>query len=87
MVDSSTSTLTMPHAISNRAAPEDDPSPGNWKDWLAHRENAFVEGIDVFERHAVIRERTEGLRRLRVTELATNRSHSVTFPNRLMECS
>ena len=61
-------------------APEHDPSPGNWKDWLAHRDTAFVEGIDVFERHAVVRERTEGLRRLRVTELATNRSHSVTFP-------
>ena len=28
-------------------APEDDPSPANWKDWLAHRETAFVEGIDV----------------------------------------
>ena len=61
-------------------APEHDPSPGNWKDWLAHRDTAFVEGIDVFERHAVVRERTDGLRRLRVTELATNRSHSVTFP-------
>ena len=61
-------------------APEHDPSPGNWKDWLAHRDTAFVEGIDVFERHAVVRERTDGLRRLRVTELATNHSHSVTFP-------
>jgi oligopeptidase B len=61
-------------------APEDDPSPANWKDWLAHRDKAFVEGVDVFKRHAVVRERTEGLRRLRVTELATNRSHFVTFP-------
>jgi oligopeptidase B len=60
-------------------APEDDPSPANCKDWLAHRDTAFVEGIDVFERHAVVRERTEGLRRLRVTELATNRSHFVVF--------
>ena len=61
-------------------APEDDPSPGNWKDWLAHRDTAFLEGIDVFQRHAVVRERTEGLGRLRVTELTTNHSHCVTFP-------
>ena len=62
---------------------EDDPSPANWKDWLAHRDTAFVEGIDVFERHAVVRERTEGLRRLHVTELATRSFRtSWRFPNR-----
>jgi oligopeptidase B len=59
-------------------APENDPA--NWKDWQAHREAVFVEAVDLFERFAVIAERREGLRRLRVVELGTNRSHEIALP-------
>jgi len=51
-----------------------------WTEWLAHRDTAFVEGIDVFRRWAVVQERSGGLRRLRVTNLATNTTHYVDFP-------
>lgn len=51
-----------------------------WTDWLPARPEAFVEGIDVFKEWVVVRERREGLRRLRVTRLATNETHDVTFP-------
>jgi oligopeptidase B len=61
-------------------APERDPSPANWTDWLAHRDAVFVEFVDVFERFAVVGERRDGLRRLRVVELGTKRSHDVVFP-------
>jgi len=61
-------------------APESDPSPENWKDWLAARDDVFVEGIDVFRQYAVVTERTGGLRRLRVTALGTGETHYVPFP-------
>jgi oligopeptidase B len=61
-------------------APEKDPSPANWMDWVAHRPDAFVEGLDVFRQFAVIAERRDGLRRLRVFDLEADRSHEITFP-------
>ncbi len=61
-------------------APESDPSAGNWTDWLPHRDSVFVEDLDAFKHFVVVRERAGGLRRLRVTDTRTNRSHYVTFP-------
>ncbi|MGH7539066.1 MAG: S9 family peptidase [Gemmatimonadales bacterium] len=61
-------------------APEADPAPANWVDWLPHRDSVFVEGVDAFQRFIVVRERAGGLRRLRVTDLETARSRFVTFP-------
>lgn len=61
-------------------APFDDPSPRNWQEWLPHRPDVFVEGVLPFRRHVVVQERREGLRRLRVTELAGGTSQDVSFP-------
>jgi oligopeptidase B len=61
-------------------APEADASPANWKDWVAHRPEVFVEGVDLFRTFAVIAERRDGLRHLRVLELASNASHDMMFP-------
>jgi oligopeptidase B len=61
-------------------APDTEGAPASWKDWVAHRPEAFIEGVDVFKNYAVVTERREGLRRLRVVELAPNASHDVTFP-------
>jgi oligopeptidase B len=60
--------------------PENDFSPVGWTDWLPHRDLVFVEGVDAFQRFVVVSERSGGLRRLRVTDLRTNRSHFITFP-------
>ncbi len=61
-------------------APTEEPGPAHWRDWLPHREDVFVEGIEVFRRHAVVTERADGLRRLRVVDLATGEAHHITFP-------
>ncbi len=61
-------------------APEADPSPAQWKDWLPHRAAAFVEGIDLFDTFAVVVERRDGLRRLRVVDLATRAGHDIAMP-------
>jgi len=54
-------------------------SAGAREEWLPHRADAFVEGIDVFSTHAVVVEREGGLRRLRVIELAGSAAHSIAF--------
>jgi oligopeptidase B len=51
-----------------------------WSDWSPHREDVFVENLDVFRDFAVVMERREGLRRLRVVELPGGASHDITFP-------
>ncbi len=61
-------------------APVATPARANWVEWLPHRADVFVEGVLPFSRHIVVQERREGLRRLRVTELAGGESHDVTFP-------
>src|SRR3989440_386380 len=61
-------------------APASDPGPAHWTDWLPHRDSVFVENLDAFKDFVVVSERSGGLRRLRVTDLRTNRSHYVTFP-------
>jgi oligopeptidase B len=61
-------------------APEADPSPANWTDWLAHRDSVFVEGIDAFKNFVVTSERSGGLRRLRIADLRSGAVHYVTFP-------
>ena len=61
-------------------APENDGSPASWKDWIAHRPEAFVEDVQIFRTFAVIAERREGLRRLRVMDLQKDASHDITFP-------
>ena len=65
-------------------APFADPSAKNWKEWLPHRADAFVESVIPFKRHVVIQERREGLRRLRVTALGQGSgaaaTHDISFP-------
>jgi oligopeptidase B len=61
-------------------APETDPSPPNWTDWLPERNSVFIEGFDVFKNHVVVFERADGLRRFRVSDPSGSRSHYVTFP-------
>ncbi len=61
-------------------APESDPSPANWRDWLPHRDSAFVEGVDAFEQFVVVSERTGGMRRLRVLEPSGRSAHTIALP-------
>ncbi|HET7038701.1 MAG TPA: S9 family peptidase, partial [Gemmatimonadales bacterium] len=61
-------------------APENDPSPANWKDWLPHQDSVFVEWFEVFQNYVVVAERHGGLRQLRVSDLRADASHFITFP-------
>ena len=61
--------------------PEEDSSPARWRDWLPGRDSVFVESFEVFRTHAVVSERADGLRRLRVVRLRDNATHFITFPD------
>ncbi|MDX2179631.1 MAG: S9 family peptidase [Bryobacteraceae bacterium] len=47
---------------------------------IAHRIDALLEGHDLFTNHLIVAERSNGLRQLRVTNLAKNESHSIDAP-------
>jgi oligopeptidase B len=64
-----------------RRAPDRAGAPLEWTDWAPHREDVFIEGVDVFETFAAITERRAGLRRLRIVALGGDASHEIAFPD------
>jgi oligopeptidase B len=61
-------------------APVANPGQANWRELLPCRPGVMVSGLDLFENHAVVLEREDGLPRIRVIDLATNTEHRVEFP-------
>ena len=47
-------------------APSDATSRTEWKDWIAHRDDVFIEGFELFDGFTAIGERSDGLERVRV---------------------
>ena len=55
-------------------------NPSAWEEWLPLRSGVFVEGVDLFRDFAVVCERVNGLRRLRIAPLGGADAHYVDFP-------
>ncbi len=55
-------------------------APAAWAEWIPVRAGFFVEAVDLFRDFAAISEREGGLRRLRITDLASGASHHIEFP-------
>ena len=51
----------------------------NWKEVIAHREDTYLEGIDVFRHHLVLTERSNALIHLRVIDQRTQKEHYLNF--------
>ncbi len=62
------------------SAPVAHPEPQNWKEVVAHRDNVMLEDVDCFADHLVLSERENGLQTIRITELASGKSHKLAFP-------
>jgi oligopeptidase B len=62
------------------AAPVSSPGRAHWTPVLPYRPETKLDAAESFERHLVLWERSEGLRQLRVLELATGDEHLVAFP-------
>jgi oligopeptidase B len=61
-------------------APTGAPQKQNWKETIPHRTDVIIEDVDLFAHHSVISERDQGQPRLRITELVTNQTHYLEFP-------
>jgi len=60
--------------------PVSDPSPNNWKEFVAHRPEVKVDGIDLFAAHEVLSEWENGLQQLEVIDLKTDKRQRIKFP-------
>ncbi len=47
-------------------APTEATSRAQWKDWIAHSDEVYIDGFEVFDGFTAISERSEGLERLRL---------------------
>ncbi|MGZ6971619.1 MAG: S9 family peptidase, partial [Thermoanaerobaculia bacterium] len=61
-------------------APVASPGRASWKEIVPHRADVMLEDADLFANHLVLHERANGLPRFTVTDLTTNASHVVAFP-------
>ncbi|MCB0184987.1 MAG: S9 family peptidase, partial [Caldilineaceae bacterium] len=61
-------------------APVAMPGKANWQELIPHRPAVKVDGVEPFANHLVIHERENGLRQIRVVDLATEQEQLVTFP-------
>ena len=61
-------------------APESDPSKRTGKEFIAHQPTVKIEDLDFFENHAVVSEWEDGLQKLRVIDMKSNKSHEMKFP-------
>jgi oligopeptidase B len=62
------------------SAPTSDPSPKNWKEEIAHRDDVMLESIDCFADHYVLREREKGLIHFKIVSFAGAAPRSISFP-------
>ena len=61
-------------------APVEAPTEANWKEVIPHRETVKLDSVSPFQNHLVAYERENGLKQIRIFNLATNEVHSVDFP-------
>ena len=61
-------------------APESDPSPANWKVFVAHQSDVLVQGIDLFKNYGVVLEKSKALNGIRILDFRSGQWHSMTFP-------
>jgi len=51
----------------------------NWKTKISHRQEVYLEGLEIFKNHLVLQERKEGLIQLRIIHQKTNEEHFLDF--------
>ncbi len=68
-------------------APHQARGKDQWKEILAHDSQVFLEGLDVYNSHLVLNEKSRGLSRLRVIDRADGRQRYLTFDEEAYEVS
>ena len=60
-------------------APVDRPGREHWEEVLPHRGDVLLQGIELFRDHLVVRERRDGLVRLRIRPFSGEGEHEIDF--------
>lgn len=61
-------------------APENNPAPGNWKVFLAHRDDVRLQNIDLFKDFAVSVEKSNALDHLRIYDFKSSVWKEIAYP-------
>lgn len=61
-------------------APVSSPSMAHWRTMIPHRKEVMIEDVSAFEKHLVVYERSEGVRRVVVRDFEHGTEHRVHFP-------
>ncbi len=61
-------------------APAGNPSPEHWTEFVPHRPDVKIEGIDLFAGHAALSEWENGLQQIEIVDLATGARRRIDFP-------
>ena len=59
--------------------PITDTGMASWQEVIPHREDVFLDDIELFRDHMVVSERREGLLQMRVVKLSTGEEHGLDF--------
>ena len=68
-------------------APLADPSPGNWRDVVPHRQGCLIRGMVLFENYLVRLEREDALPRIVIREIASGNEHEIAFDEEAYDLS
>ena len=61
-------------------APATDPRETNWRELIPHRADVMFNGVTLFANHMVRSERENGLPQIVITDMRTNETHKLAFP-------
>jgi len=61
-------------------SPVNKPGRENWKDLIPHSEDVKIDGIELFKNYMVLYGRENGVKIIRVTDMTTDETHKVEFP-------
>ena len=65
--------------------PTSSPSKENWEEFIPHRSNVLLSGMDLFRNYMVLTERENGLLQLRVLPWSGGEEHNVKFDDPVYE--
>ena len=68
-------------------APLADPSAGNWREIVPHREGCFIRSMMVFDRYLVRLEREDALPRIVIRDIASGDEHAIEFDEEACDLS
>jgi oligopeptidase B len=60
-------------------APVSDPSPKNWKELIAHRDDVLLDGLELFQDYAVAAEKSAALEHFRILDMGSGEWHEMSF--------